>query len=321
MFFSISFNRDGHVERLCQQLGLWSNGDAYIRCMPFDKSTLEALTFWLTLFQFGQCHSQIDLEPIICDIDIFCKYILAFVQHMKASQEWMQEENRYKIQILIEILHAIEVDEFGRRSLLDFVSKILINETEIVNETTISSLVKCGAKIMHGTTFAQYFHDILQDIYNKIPSIDRKIDELVQTVEDNDQQMLILQLKARVLELKEDENELINSTHGFSDAAKVRTEIRNVRQKIIDICHDFGTHDKELNVDLSAYEMSIQETIKCLQIFYFTCDSTRTVRATPEMALFFKDVVYRKYLLDGCKAFQRYLQRILFCFWNRTYEK
>lgn len=292
IFIFTLFKRDGHVERLCQQLGLWTEGEAYIRCMPFNNSSLEALVFWLTLFQFGQCHSQINLEHIICDVDVFCEYILAFIQYLKTNEDQNERlENQYKIQVLVEILHVLDVDEFGRSSLRDFVSNILINEMEIFNETAISGLVKCAAKIIHVSTIGQYFYDILQSIYNKIPSIDHKIDELAQTVADNDQKLLISQLKTRILELKEEEHELIDSGAG---AAKVRAELRIVRQKIIDICRDYGTHDGELDVDLSVYEMSIQETIKCLQIFYFSCHSTRTARTTPEMALFFKDIVYRK---------------------------
>lgn len=255
------------------------------------------LIFWWLLIQFGRNDNgnQHSVDQIMCDVVTFCEYIQAFVSHIKNdnnTDDWT--ENVFKIQILISMLLELDLDEFGKEALSDFVANLLLNETEALNETTISSLVKCAEKSVQNEILGQYYVDILHGICEKVPSIDQKIDDLTEMVENSDQKLHITQLKSQILDLKEDQDSSLHADN-YVRLREVQNKIKEIRIQIVDICRDFGTYDKEEDLDLSAYEISTSEIIKCLQIFFYSCHSIRSDRAPPEMILFYGEFVYRMY--------------------------
>ncbi|XP_055304909.1 uncharacterized protein LOC129569764 [Sitodiplosis mosellana] len=288
------FTSDGHIERLCEQLGLKTDGE-FVHCMPFDRLSLGMLIFWWLLIQFGrhETEDQSPVEQIMSDVDPFCKYIQAFLSRMdnKNPDDWTQ--NGYKLQILIEILHELHVDEFGRKSLGDFVSNTLLNETQVLNETTISGLVKCAEKSVRNDILGQYFSEILRGICDKIPSIDQKIDEIIELIQNDDLKLRITQIKSQILELKEEADSSINESN-YRQLRTVRHQIKELRIQIVDICRDYCAYDHEKDIDISAYELSTEEIIKCLQIFFYSCHSIKSTRAPPEMIFFYGDFVYQQ---------------------------
>lgn len=259
---------------------------------------MEMLIFWCLLIQFGRNdnENQHSVDQIMCDVVTFCEYIQAFVSHVKNdnnTDDSTEDGFKFKIQILIEMLLDLDLDEFGKEALSDFVANLLINETEVLNETTISSLVKCAEKSVQNEILGQYFVDILHGIYAKVPSIDQKIDDLTQMVDNSEQKLRITQLKSQILDLKEDQDSSLNAEN-YKRLRQVQYEIKEIRIQIVDICRDFGKYDNEEDLDLSAYEMSTSEIIKCLQIFFYSCHSIRSDRAPTEMILFYGNFVYRK---------------------------
>lgn len=257
--------------------------------MPFDRLSLEMAIFWWLLIQFGRRDNEDSVEQILCNVDTFCKYIQEFLLSIKT--DWMQ--NGFKVQILIDILRELDVDEFGRKSLSDFVANTLMNETKLLNETAILSLVKCAEKSVQNNKRGQYFANILQGICDRVPSIDRKINELISLVRGDDVKLRITQLKSQILELKEEEISLMDENN-FKHLREIRCQIKQLNMQIIDICRDFGAYDQEKDIDISAYELSAEEIIKCLQIFFYSCHS---IESPSEIALFYGSFVYRKLFL------------------------
>lgn len=252
------------------------------------------LIFWWLLIQFRhECDDQTPVEHIMSDVDTFCKYIQRFLSRMEYDDSVDWTENRNKVQILIEILRELDVDEFGRKSLADFVSKTLLNETKLLNETTVSGLVKCAAKSVRNDMLGQYYTEILRGIFDRVPSIDQKIDGMINLVPNDDLKLLPLQLKTRILELKEEVCSSINENN-YIKLRGVRQQIKELCMQIVDICRDFGADDSDKEIDINAYELSTDEIIKCLQIFFYGCDSIESDRAPPDMVLFYADFIYRK---------------------------
>lgn len=287
--FFLPNRRDGHIERLCEQLGLVVDGE-FKNCVPFDRLSLEMLVFWRLLIQFGRESKDDSIEPIMCDVDAFCKFIQAFVDRMH-PENWQQ--NGFKIQILIEILSELDVDEYGKKSLNDFVANTLLNQTELLNEASIASLVKCAAK-SNRNDLGQFIGDILYGVCNKIPSIDRRIDELIESVQGDELKLQISQLKSKILDLKEVEIRLADAKD-YVRLRGIRHEIKELRMQIVDICRNASTNDHQQDIDMSTCEMSEVEIIKCLQIFYYSCHLINSTRAPPKLALFYGDFIYRKF--------------------------
>lgn len=259
---------------------------------------MEMLILWWLLIQFGRNNNenQLSVDQIMCDVVTFCEYIQAFISYVKNDKnadDSKKDEFTWKIQILIDMLLDLDLDEFGKEALNDFVANLLINETEVLNETTISSLVKCAEKSVRNEILSQYFVDIFHEINAKVPSIDQKIDDLTEMVENSEQKLRITQLKSQILDLKEDQDSSLNGEN-YARLRQVQNEIKEIRIQIVDICRDFGAYDNEEDLDLSVYEMSTNEIIKCLQTFFYSCHSIRSDRAPPEMVLFYGDFVNRK---------------------------
>lgn len=247
--------------------------------------------------QFFHQHNndQDTLDKIMCDVDTLCRYIQTFITHTKAisSDDLISEQNRRKVQILVEILYEQEIDEYGRVTLINFVSQILTNETELLNETTIARLVKCVAKGVQSNALVRYFLDIFDGICGKVPLIDPKIDEIIKMVSNIDAKISIAQLKSQIMELKEDENDVINQCN-YTKLCGVRNQMKQLRLQIINICRDFGTFDFEPDINLDEHELSTKDTIKCLQIYFYSCHLMQQIRVPPEMTLFYANFIYRE---------------------------
>lgn len=252
------------------------------------------LVLWWHLIQFGRqgIEDHNPVEKIMCDITVFCKYIEKFVSRMKnTNPDWTQIG--YKLQILIEILRELEVDEYGKKSLCDFIENILFDGTKLLNENTISSLVKCAEKCIRSDLLGRYLGHILNGICDDVPSVDQKIDEFIGFVQDDEIKVRIAQIKCQILEMKEKEKSCLDADEHVQ-LHQVQHEIKELRIRIIDICRDYGTGYDEEIFDISDCEMSTEAIIKCLQIFFYGCHSFKTDVPPPEMTLFYQNFVHGK---------------------------
>lgn len=295
------FSRRGEMNTAIQELKLWSDG-YFVHCLPFNQVTLEGLVFWLVLIRFIRTHNnnhQNNPEHGICDAVTLCEYIRTFIAGISNGDvNGSEEDNRWCLQVMVEILYELDMDEFGNDATKQFAAEILLDETAILSETTVSILVKCAAKSVQPSRFGRYYVGILQCICNQIPSINEKINEMVQMVTDSEKRLAVTQLKSQIMELQEREIELIESDMPVNirrDLSNIRIEMRALRQQIIDICSDFDTE-----ISLDDYELSKQDIIKILQIFQYVCHSIpRMTRTSPDIALFYRNVIHGEYILEN----------------------
>lgn len=249
------------------------------------------LVYWCTLLQFGrrQTNKKNEIEHIRCDVTTLCGYITEFINSVQAS------EKPYKLHVLIQILRELDLDEYGKTVLEDFAMNLLLKDTEWLSEKAMETLI-CLTSKSCPARFGQNIVNILQRICDKIPSIDAKIEELLKTVQNEEHQVNIHQLKTRVMELREEELQSMEHEN-YVRLNQIRLEIRVIHEQIFDTLRESGTINQDLHTDLNTYEMSTEDTIKCLQIYMFSCQSLQEGISYPEIMMFYKKFVYRKCLL------------------------
>lgn len=280
-------------------------------CIPFEKLTVELAVFWLAVVEFVQQtdtneeDDEDQLQHVICELSTFCEYLSKYINFIKESatedsESWNAQENQYKLHILIEILLKFDLgDEIGRQNLNAFVSKVL--STQILGESVVQKLVDCVENLIpDSNTRLQYFIDIIRSIIEPSSTIDvsdPSITALLDSIKDPEIKVKIGQLKLRILELREQENELSNAKD-YAMLEKTTEDLATSNEEFLTILNAYTSSDNsELNntvlTSLNSKKVSKESILHCLEICFFTVCSKRTTSLTPNMFKLYEDFVQR----------------------------
>lgn len=279
-------------------------------CIPFEKLTVELAVLWLAVVEFIQQtdtneDDEDQLQHVICELSVFCEYLTKYISQIKDSaaedsESWNAQENQYKLHILIEILMKFDLgDEIGRQNLNSFVSKVL--STQILGENVVQKLVHCVENLIpDSNTRLQYFIDIIRSIIEPSSSIDvsdPSITALLDSIKDPEIKVKIGQLKLRIMELREHENEL-SKAKDYATLERVSEDLAGCNEEFLNILNAYTSSDNsELNntvlTSLNSKKVSKESILHCLEICFFTVCSKCTTSLTPNMFKLYEDFVQR----------------------------
>lgn len=291
---------------MLDQLPLSSSGE-FVTCIPFDKLTVELAVFWLAIVEFIQQtdtneDDEDQLQHVICELSTFCEYLSKYIGHVKEaatedSESWVAQENQYKLHILIEILMKFDLgDEIGRQNLNSFVSKVL--STQILGENVVQKLVNCVENLIPDSNQRlQYFIDIIRSIIEPNSSIDvsdPSITALLDSIKDPEINVKISQLKLRIMELREQENEYTR-TKDYGNLEKATEDLAACNEEFLNILNTYtsDTSDNSVLTSLNSKKVSKELILHCLEICFFTVCSKCTISLTPNMFKLYGDFVQR----------------------------
>lgn len=303
-------SRNDSIDHLLDQLPLSTSGE-FITCIPFEKLTVELTVFWLAIVEYIQQtdtneDDEDQLQHVICELSTFCEYLSKYINYIKETTEaedsdsWNTQENQYKLHILIEILMKFDLgDEIGRQNLNSFVSKVL--STQILGESVVQKLVHCVENLIPDTNARlQYFIDIIRSIIEPSSSIDvsdPSITMLLDSISDPEIKVKIGQLKLRIMELREQENEL-SAAKDYTSLEKVSEDLAASNEEFLNILNAYNLSDNsELNntvlTSLNSKKISKESILHCLEICFFTVCSKCTIELSRNMFKLYEDFVQR----------------------------
>lgn len=291
------------------QLPLSTSGE-FVMCIPFEKLTVELIVFWLAIVEYVQQtdtneDDEDQLQHVICELSVFCEYLSKYINYIREaatedSESWNAQENQYKLHILIEILMKFDLgDEIGRQNLNGFVSKVL--STQILGENVVQKLVNCVENLIPDSSARlQYFIDIIRSIIEPSSSIDvsdPSITALLDSIKDPEIKVKIGQLKLRILELREQENELTKDKD-YTMLERVTEDLAVCNEEFSNILNAYTSSDNsELNTtvltSLNTKKVSRESILHCLEICFFTVCSKSTISLMPNMFKLYEDFVQR----------------------------
>lgn len=294
---------------MLDQLPLSTSGE-FVTCIPFEKLTVELTVFWLAIVEYVQQtdtneDDEDQLQHVICELSTFCEYLSKYINYIREttaedSDSWNAQENQYKLHILIEILMKFDLgDEIGRQNLNSFVSKVL--STQILGESVVQKLVHCVENLIPDTSARlQYFIDIIRSIIEPSSSIDvsdPSITMLLDSINDPEIKVKIGQLKLRIMELREQENEF-SAAKDYTSLEKITEDLAASNEEFLNILNAYNLSDNsELNntvlTSLNSKKISKESILHCLEICFFTVCSKCTIELSRNMFKLYEDFVQR----------------------------
>lgn len=309
-----------------EQLPLSATGDIK-NCIPFDQLTVELAVFWLSIVEYVQHIDAIanddaaaaaaggtdddddevegQLQNVICELSTFCEYLSKYINYMRETatedsiESWNAQENEYKLHILIEILMKFDLgDEIGRQNLYTFIRDVL--NTQILGENVVQKLVNCVENLIPDSNARlQYFIDIIRSIIEPCPSInfsDPAITALIDSINDPDINIAIVQLKSRIMELCEREYEWKHKKD-FIQLEKVQEDLSAANDQFVQILNGYAKTDPNIELNntiltsLNSKKVSKESYQHCLEICFFMVSSKCPIVLTPDMFKLYADFV------------------------------
>lgn len=142
-----SFSRSQEKSDLISCLVLETEGEFY-RCIPHQQLTLENTFYWKCLIEHFQNEMAEELDTIIPELSVFCKYVEAFCNSKDSEMDKFQQLQFQYIQFaLIEILYMYDLgDEVGRDNVQKLLKHLLRNCP--INKESIEVIIKCMENII-----------------------------------------------------------------------------------------------------------------------------------------------------------------------------
>lgn len=312
--------RNDSIDSLIERLPLSTNGE-FVKCIPFEKLTVELIVYWLSIVEFIQKtdtneDEEDQLQYAICELTVFCDYLTKYIGYIKEikdlatdseTAEWLELESQYKLQLLIEILLTFDLgDEIGRQNLNAFVSKVL--STQILGASCVEKLVKCVENIIPDSDARlQYFVDIIRGVIDPSSAVDisePSITMLLENIRDPDTRIKVSELKLRIMELREAESDSTNAKD-YVNLEKVTEKLNGCNEEFLTILNTYtgdatlasSTTMTELNstvlTSLNVKKVSKEWILHALEICFFAVCSRRTSSLTPNIKQLYEDFVRR----------------------------
>lgn len=309
-FFFIHSHRNDTIDELLGQLPLTNNGD-FVKCIPFEKLTVELVVYWLSLVEYIQetdangDEEDDQLQNVICELTTFCEYLTKYISYIRDSasddpESWELQDNQYKLHLLIEILLKFDLgDEIGRQNLNAFVSKVL--SSQLLGENIIKKLVHCVESLIPGLDARlQYFIEIIRSIIDPSSAIDvcdPSIAALLDSIKDPETKVKIGQLKLQIMELREQEGDLTKNRN-FARLESVTEELAARNEEFFGLLNTYSDTTTTLPTPselttLNSKKVSKEWILHCLEIYFFAVCSYQTTSLTPNMFKLYEDFVQR----------------------------
>lgn len=142
-YFHSIFVRTQKSNDLISCLILETEGEFY-RCIPHEKLTLENTFYWKCLIEHFQNQMADELDTIIPELSVFCKYVQVFctLKDTTEGKRFQALEFQYIQLALIEILYLYDLgDEVGRGNVQKLLKDLLRNCT--INQRSVEVVTKC----------------------------------------------------------------------------------------------------------------------------------------------------------------------------------
>lgn len=289
---------------------LANNGD-FVKCIPFEKLTVELVVYWLSLVEYiqetdiNEDEEDDQLQHVICELTTFCEYLTKYISYIRESasddpESWESQENQYKLHLLIEILLKFDLgDEIGRQNLNAFVSKVL--SSQLLGENIIKKLVHCVESLIPDLDARlQYFIEIIRSVIDPSSSIDvsdPSIAALLDSIKDPEIKVKIGHLKLQIMDLREQESDLTKNRN-FIRLESVTEELAACNEEFFGLLNTYSDTTETLPTTtelttLNSKKVSKEWILHCLEIYFFAVCSYQTTSLTPNMFKLYEDFVQR----------------------------
>ncbi|XP_037047138.1 condensin complex subunit 3-like isoform X5 [Bradysia coprophila] len=269
-----------------------------LKCIPFDKLTIESSMFWCSLIVFFQQDERRSdyLERVIPELSIFCKYVEKYNDTIigEDKEPWEIMIAQSILFNLIEILISFDYgDEIGRQCLRTLAVHLLT--TNPCNEQIIKSLINiCEKLIPSSDDRLQVYVDVIrslvdQDLLEK--SLNFMDPNVVEAMEkDPNLNLQVSALKLKLFELKEEESKFVK-VKDFARVSCIAEDIALTQDRLVALIRPFMTGG---STSLQQKRVTKELQIKALKLAFHGVCSKNVTKLNPAMCQLYTDFIRLK---------------------------
>ncbi|XP_037047137.1 condensin complex subunit 3-like isoform X4 [Bradysia coprophila] len=285
-----------------------------LKCIPFDKLTIESSMFWCSLIVFFQQDERRSdyLERVIPELSIFCKYVEKYNDTIigEDKEPWEIMIAQSILFNLIEILISFDYgDEIGRQCLRTLAVHLLT--TNPCNEQIIKSLINiCEKLIPSSDDRLQVYVDVIrslvdQDLLEK--SLNFMDPNVVEAMEkDPNLNLQVSALKLKLFELKEEESKFVK-VKDFARVSCIAEDIALTQDRLVALIRPFMTggstslQQKRVTKELQIKALKLlilhglyvdEKLVSRLILLYF--NPTTEAEVNQILSIFFETLIHHK---------------------------
>lgn len=281
------------------------------KCIPLDQLSVESALYWHALIEHVRAedeeHGSDELDAILPEMSTFCVYIARYFEfvNVNAMDKWQRLEHHYVLLTLCEIIDTFDMsDELGRNRLQQVICEMLSREQ--LDEAMVAKAVHCLDRIVPDVNDRlQLVADTIRTVVDaNSATLDLSSAAVVELLgRDSNLNFRVSSMKLRIMELEEQERDCITQKE-YGRAEKLRGELNECSDALASLIAqhlrgegDSGTSaaggSSEATVLPLLRRVSIEDTMRCIQMACYVVRSTAVRSLNPAMVRVFKDFVRR----------------------------